>query len=244
LLCDDTITGSGNKVLEVVDKMKWKDSGDRMDNEEDVKEEFFDEEQYSPWTDAKEHPKGTRSGKIPILFILLAGAIIALVAALLMLLFNGNGDAANAQKIAALQEQLDRYEERLEKYEAIDEKVTRIWEQAKSFEKFQDRFDRSEASMSLRMDHLTMSLETLQKQVNTTRQSKKAVPAPAKSASSKPSKPAGGIQYHRVQPGDTLYSISKKYALKVEELLAMNRMKAGSVIVPGQKLIVRSADKQ
>jgi LysM repeat protein len=46
-----------------------------------------------------------------------------------------------------------------------------------------------------------------------------------------------------VAPGDTLYSISKKYDLKVEELLDMNRMKTGAVIVPGQKLIVRSGDQ-
>jgi septal ring factor EnvC (AmiA/AmiB activator) len=223
--------------------MKWKDSGDMMDKKEDTKEEFFDEEEYSPWADAKDDKKGLRLGKIPILFILLAGAIVALVAALLMLIFNGNGDTANTQKIAALQERLQRYEERLEKYDAIDEKVTRIWEQAKSFEKFKARFDRSEASMSLRMDHLTMGLEALQKQITEARTQKAAEVAEKPVKDQKPTA-AAVIKYHQVRPGDTLYSISKKYALKVEELLAMNRMKAGSVIVPGQKLIVRSADNQ
>ena len=214
-----------------------------IDKEEDIKEEFFDEEQYSPWADRKDSKKGSRLGKIPILFVLLAGAIIALVAALLMLIFNGNGDTANIRKVAGLEKRLEQYEERLEKYDAIDEKVTRIWEQAKSFEKFKDRFDRSEASMSLRMDHLTMSLEALQKQLNETQQSK-AVPVVEKPAPASPSKAVVEVKYHQVQPGETLYSISKQYALKVKELLAMNRMKAGSVIVPGQKLIVRSADNQ
>ena len=161
---DNTIPGSRTRTLEVL-TMKWKDSGDMSNNEEEEKEEFFDEEQYSPWADGKENKKGGKLGKMPLLFFLLAGAIVALVAALLMLILNGNGDAVNTQKIAQLERQLQQYEERLSKYEAIDEKVTRIWEQAKSFEKFKDRFDRSEASMSLRMDHLTMSLEALQKQL-------------------------------------------------------------------------------
>ncbi len=225
--------------------MKWKDSGDTADKEEDDKEEFFDEEQYSPWADGKENIKRARSAKLPFLFILLVGAIVALVAALLMLIFNGNGDAANTQRIAALQDQLQQYEERLQKYEAIDEKVTRIWEQAKSFEKFKDRFDRSEASMSLRMDHLTMSLEALQKQLTEAQtQSAKTAPVVEKTPAVEVPKSAPVIKYHQVEPGDTLYSISKKYALKVEELLAMNRMEPGSVIVPGQQLIVRSAGAQ
>ena len=90
-------------------------------------------------------------------------------------------------------------------------------EQAKSFEKFKDRFDRSEASMSLRMDHLTMSLEALQKQLNETQQPKaKAAPVAEKPAAASKPKAAAVIRYHQVQPGDTLYSISKKYALKVK----------------------------
>jgi LysM repeat protein len=219
--------------------MKWRDSGNISDKEEEIKEEFFDEEQYSPWADGKEGKKKAKFTKLPLLFFLLAGAIIALVAALLMLIFNGGGDAASSQKIAALQGRLEQYEERLEKYEAIDEKVTRIWEQAKSFEKFKDRFDRSEASMSLRMDHLTMSLEALQKQLTETQQQNVA-PAAQKTSAGEATKAAAVIRYHNVEPGDTLYSISKKYELKVEELLDMNRMKTGAVIVPGQKLIVRS----
>ena len=221
--------------------MKWKDSGNMVEKEENLKEEFFDEEQYSPWADKKDDKKGLRLGKIPLLFILLAGAIVALVAALLMLIFNGDSDMASNQKIAALEKRLQQNEERLIKYEAIDEKVTRIWEQAKSFEKFKDRFDRSEASMSLRMDHLTMSLEALQKQLAEAQQPK-PVPIVEKPAAHGEPEAAPVIKYHQVAPGDTLYSISKKYGLKVEDLLNMNRMKAGSVIVSGQKLIVRGTE--
>ena len=226
--------------------MKWKDSGDSTEKEEIIEEEYFDEEQYSPWADGKENKKRGRFAKIPLLFILLAGAIVALVAALVMLIFSGDGDAANTQKIAALQQRLQQYEERLEKYDAIDEKVTRIWEQAKSFEKFKDRFERSEASTSLRMDHLTMSLEALQKQLSDAQKktAKTTAPLAEKPAEEEAPAPAAVIKYHQVQPGDTLYSISKKYDLNVEELLAINRMKADSVIVPGQKLIVRSSNSQ
>lgn len=216
--------------------MKWKDSGELVNNEENAEEEeFFDEEQYSPWADRKDNRKGSAFKKIPLLLVLLVAAIVALVVALLMLVMNGNSGDVSSQQLTALNERLQKLEERLDKYEAIDEKVTRIWEQAKSFEKFKDRFDRSEASTSLRMDHLTMSLETLQKQLNETQAPITIQAAPKQDDTKKAEKK---IQYHQVQAGETLYSISKKYNLEVEQLLKMNEMKPGSVIQPGQKLVV------
>ncbi len=217
--------------------MEWKDSGEKTD--QSAQEQYFDEEEYSPWAEGKSKNKDNKLKKQPALILLLAIAIVALVAVLLMLLFNGGSNPIAQQKLDALEGRVIALEERLDKYEAIDEKVTRIWEEAKSFEKFKDRFDRSEASMSLRMDHLTMSLETMQKQLDSSQQ--KAASPPAESASEKSTaspKPKTTIKYHQVKAGETLYSISKQYGIKVEELLNLNRMKSGSVIVVGQKLIV------
>lgn len=217
--------------------MEWKDSGEKSD--QSTPEEYFDEEEYSPWAEGKSQKKEKKLMKPPALFILLAIAIIALVVVLLMLLLNSTADPISQKKLDALEGRIMALEEGLDKYEAIDEKVTRIWEQAKSFEKFKDRFDRSEASMSLRMDHLTMSLETMQKQL--TASQRKVASPPVKPASEKPTalpKPKPKTKYHQVKAGETLYSISKQYNIKVEELLKLNNVEFGSVIVTGQKLIV------
>ena len=45
-------------------------------------------------------------------------------------------------------------------------------------------------------------------------------------------------QYHKVVRGDTLYSISKKYGLSVEEICRLNNLKQNQSIQPGQKLMV------
>jgi hypothetical protein len=217
--------------------MKWKDSGDMVEKEEKTEEEHFDEEQYSPWAERKETKKGIRLGRFQVPSLLLLSAIVALVAVLLVILLNGGGDTTAPQRIVALEQRLQQYEERLDKFEGIDEKVTAIWEQAKSFEKFKDRFDRSEASTSLRMDHLTMSLESLQKQLNATRGPQAGGVAKGSAAGKSSSK----MQYHQVEPGDTFYSIGKKYDLTVEELIRLNKMKPDSVLMPGQRLIVHKA---
>jgi hypothetical protein len=215
------------------ESMKWKDTGEMVDKASSTdEEENFDEEQFSPWADHKGQQKQRLLNKTPILLVLLVAAIAALVAILLMLVMGGRG-AVGAGQLASYDERLKKLEMRLDKYEAIDEKVTRIWEQAKSFETFKGRFDRTEASMSLRMDHLTMSLETLQKQLA---EAQKPVPRPAPPGKTKTPKPSKKVQYHQVQAGDTIYSISKRYNLSMDQLIRINGLKPGSVIQPGQKL--------
>ena len=215
--------------------MKWKDSGDMIDKEEKTEEDHFDEEQYSPWAEGKETKKGITLGRFQVPPIMLISAVAVLIGVLLVVLLHGGGDTASPQRIAALEQRISRLEDRLDKYEGIDEKVTAIWEQAKSFEKFKDRFDRGEASISLRMDHLAMSLETLQKELNEARSNQARVAAKEPDSGKSSSK----IKYHQVEAGDTFYSIGKKYNLSVEELIRLNKMKPDSVLMPGQKLIVR-----
>ncbi len=222
--------------------MKWKDTGEMVDKDSStLEEENFDEEQFSPWADHKSKQKHGSLIKTPVLLVLLVVAIAALVAVLLMLVMGGRG-SVGAGQLASYDERIKNLEERLDKYEAIDEKVTRIWEQAKSFEKFKGRFDRSEASMSLRMDHLTMSLETLQKQLAEAQQPvTRSAPPPSKSASPtqiETPKTSKQDKYHQVQAGDTIYSISRKYKLTVDQLRKLNQLKPNSVIQPGQKLVV------
>ena len=230
--------------------MKWKDSGEMPEKEEIPKEEYFDEEQFSPWSASNNSAAGGRLKKLPIFLILLILAIVTSVVAILTLLFGGRGEPANRQQVALLQGNVRQLEERLDRYEAIDEKVTRIWEQAQSFERFKERYDRGEASMTLRMDHLTMSLENLQQQVGDLRkapappraEAKPAAPATTPSAVPGATPPAaqavGAIQYHTVVAGDTLYSIGQRYGLHLDQLRSLNRLDKDAILQPGQRLIV------
>jgi cell division protein FtsL len=219
--------------------MKWKDSGEDIEKEEKSKEEYFDEEQYSPWSERTQKLKIGMLSKTHLMYILAGLVLFALISVLTILLSGGNGAISAQGNPADLEKRIRELEQRLDNYQTIDEKVTRIWEQAKSFEKFKDRFDRSEASTSLRMDHLTMSLESMQKQVNEVLKTKPAPLPPQPSAGKSGSSQANSrIKYHKVSAGDTFYSISKQYGLELEELLKINRMKPDSVIVPGQQLIV------
>ena len=53
---------------------------------------------------------------------------------------------------------------------------------------------------------------------------------------SAPSKSKG--RYHTVRRGDTLYSISKKYSVTIDDLLKRNKMKKGQELKIGQKVLL------
>ena len=46
------------------------------------------------------------------------------------------------------------------------------------------------------------------------------------------------IRYHIVKKGDTLYNISRRYNLTVDQLRKINKLKKGGIIFLGQKLLV------
>ncbi len=49
-------------------------------------------------------------------------------------------------------------------------------------------------------------------------------------------KAESGIEYHNTAEGDTMYTISQKYGIKLKSLFEMNGMADGSEPVPGQKI--------
>jgi len=54
-------------------------------------------------------------------------------------------------------------------------------------------------------------------------------------------KPAEGTEIHIVQPGETLYSISKKYNASVEEVIRLNNIMRPDLIYPGLVLEIPAA---
>ena len=46
-------------------------------------------------------------------------------------------------------------------------------------------------------------------------------------------------KYHVVSESETLYSISKKYGVSVEKLMALNNLEPNEIIIPNQTLILK-----
>lgn len=226
--------------------MKWKDTGEEKGANPDNNDPYYEDDGYASLKVDGPKKKGILSA-IPVRY-LYWGVGIGVFLLLVLLIGSSINEPVDEARIIALEQKIERLEEKMMKVDGVDEKVTRIWEQAKSFETFKTRFDRSEASMSLRMDHLAMSLDALQKKTNETMlklgKFEKKSSAPAASTSPPPAKKKAGtkkkagIKKHTVAAGETLYSISRRYNLTVEELRSKNKLPKGAVINVGQTLVV------
>ena len=227
--------------------MKWKDTGDGEAAKPEKSDPYYEDDGYASFKE-KGLKKDTILSDNPVRYLYWGIGIAGVVGVVLlvMLLFSNINDPTDQAHISALEQRIERLEQRLEKFDGVDEKVTRIWEQAKSFETFKTRFDRSEASMSLRMDHLAMSLDALQKKTDDTLKKvgklEKVSAPPAAPVNPPPAKQAATVKTHTVAAGDTLFSISRRYNLSVEKLRSINKLTEKTVIHVGQTLTVSSPD--
>ncbi|RZB31200.1 MAG: hypothetical protein SRB2_04725 [Desulfobacteraceae bacterium Eth-SRB2] len=187
------------------------------------------EEDYLQW-DKKKKPKfRSRAFKIPeTIPFSWFGAFVLILIILLILVLGGT-----LGTVVGFENRLKELEQRMVRFQDIDDKTTPVLEQAQAFEQFKDRFDRLEASMTLRMDHVAKGLNDLQKKMAQVRPKKPQVLKPAKVAPKTTTK-----RSYTVRPGDTLYRISRTHGLTVKKLRILNKLSDKAVIHPGQELLV------
>ena len=206
---------------------------DEMDRFNENPEDNYNE-QYSLWKEEKKLKFGTNtpkmSDKIP-LSRFGNGFLILLI--LLILLFARNRSTALENRIVALENSVKNLEQMVDKLNVVDNRVAQVWEQAQTFQQFKERFDRSEAALTARMDQIVINLGNLQKQMSRGRTQKAKT-----SKTATVSKKTTGNRYHTVKPGETLYQIAPRYGLTIKKLRQLNKLGESYTIYPGQKLVV------
>ena len=184
-------------------------------------EDYLDEHQRHIWD---------RKKSIPIPLVLLGSGFLVMIF-LFIVFLSKTTDIASKTKIVNIEKRLALLEERLGKIDEIDEKLILLDTQGKKFDLFVDRFDRFETSMSLKMDIINNELYTSKKRGKKAAERKK----PEKT---KISKKIAHPVYHEVKPKETLYQLSRRYGLTVDDLRKLNRLTPETVNHQGQKLIV------
>ena len=158
----------------------------------------------------------------------------------------GCGPSASEKEIENMTYRLKRLETRVAALELsndtlneLDKKVKRIMEDS----------ERRQTALILQISKLERQIQSAPSTIVSPPAVKKTetvvapLPVAAVKEENKPQAPAAvtaspGARYHLVQKGDTLYSISRQYDLRPDELKKMNSLDS-NVINPGQKLRVR-----
>ena len=197
-------------------------------NSEPEQNDFYEQE-YLQWDKKKKTKFGSKVFKLPETIPFSWVGVFFLIFIILLILALGG----ILGKLSGFENRLIKLEEQIVRFQDIDDKLTLALEQSNGLEQFKDRFDRLEASMSLRMDHLVTGMNNLQKDIAQVKAQKTQVVKPATVVKKTPKK-----RYYTVRPGDTLYNIARKYGVTVIKIRALNKLSDRAVIHPGQKLIV------
>ncbi len=148
--------------------------------------------------------------------------------------FLGCGNNSSTQYGGAVMERLDQMEERLIRLEGMEEKIVLLQERGEGLQA--DKLPgSSDAIFEQRLNELAKKFENLQKKVELA-----AAGVEASNLSKREVSSSTNGRYHLVQPGQTLYRISRKYGISVEELCRLNNINTNHLIHPGQKLLVCS----
>jgi LysM repeat protein len=164
--------------------------------------------------------------------LLFGGAGLLVLIILVVLLFLG-GKEAPSEDLSLIQARLTRVESRIKTTGALESRIQQVEEQEKEVRQSLLKTDLSIRTIKGDLNQLIQEFESLQK---------KRPPAPQKVETPKGVKGASISEtekgYHVVSRGETLYRISKKYGISLDDLRRLNKMDPNALIHPGQKLLV------
>jgi len=182
------------------------------------------------------HEKGkVQPGGFNVRPIHIAGALL-IITIIFIAYSQMKGGGAEGKKMLEIDKSLGDIENRLNKIESTVKNISSIDEQRTKFEiSLMNRIEGIESLIAKKSDLDTEKPDNLHREAAVKAPDQKPVPESH-------DKTGTDIRYHQVLAGETLYRISLKYGLTVEELRRINKIAPEAVIYVGQRLIVSPAN--
>ncbi|SPD73083.1 hypothetical protein PITCH_A1670026 [uncultured Desulfobacterium sp.] len=215
------------------------DSGIEMEDMRDIAKEMGQKKKKK-----KEKNGAGRPSRLSMVIMLIACLISVLA------VFANVGGRLTIEDINPLINRLDKLEKNNVNYEQIQNSIAQLSNQVKALEGSVATLEQSGSSLSKELGKFNKQLGQL-KASN--------APAPVSNQAGAPSvvekkavvenrpvtenkaKPQAQPKrvYHEVKQGETLYSISQKYGVTIDQLFDLNNLPENNPISPGQKIIVK-----
>lgn len=156
---------------------------------------------------------------------------------LLVILLASGGSGVKQEDLERLNKRLDQLDQRFAKLEQPDKRLQTLEGHIGSLQQGLAKQEGADRALRERLDKLSQQVEkTLERPAPPPPQAK----TPGVKEVQKGLRTEEAKKYHTVKKGETLYEISKKYKVTVEQLKAWNGIKGKEGISPGQRLVVSS----
>ncbi len=192
---------------------------DDTEGEEGLGREDFYENQTGLWQNKSYLP------------YIIGGVGLVIIVILLIIALSGPSDTVGREQLKSLEERIQGLEKRLATTGLMDQALDRIDNNEKEINLIMERVDRFEGGVTTQIDQIIKELGALHQKTG-------SAPAPQVTAPPPDTKstPEKKTKVHEVSAGETLYSISRRYGLTVDQLRTYNNIDKDEAIRPGQKL--------
>ena len=163
--------------------------------------------------------------------MVIGGVGLVVLVILLIFIISRTGNVIGKEQLQSLETRIQQLESKLATIGVIDQALDRLAEQEQKFTLLSKRADRMEATAKTQIDQIIKELGILHQKTAGEPLPKAKAPQPAAAA-----KKELKSKFHQVRAGETLYRISQRYGLTVEQLRRYNNIGSKATIQPGQKL--------
>jgi LysM repeat protein len=167
----------------------------------------------------------------------IGGLGLAAAVVILVLIFWRPKHIVDQEYLQSLETRVQQLEKRLAAMGVMDQISERLDKQAQDLDRIDKKTDRFEATVTTQIDQIIQELGALHQKTSELKAA--AAPQPKMPAKKQPvasEKAQPTAKFHQVQPGETLYRISRRYGLSVQQLRSYNNLTPDTAIYPGQKL--------
>jgi len=208
-----------------------------VDSPKDTREDFvisngydYEEERDLGRKDYYSRPTGLLQNKLNLPYII-GGVGLVIIVILFVIILSGSSDGVKLEQLQTLEKRIEQLDKRMATLGGMDQALERIDNSEKELGLIMERLDRFEGTVTTQIDQIIKELGVLHQKTGSSPAPKTQAPKPvAKSGTEKKAK------FHEVSAGETLYSISRRYGLTVDQLREYNKIGPQNAIRPGQKL--------
>ena len=159
-----------------------------------------------------------------------AGLIVIVI--LFIIFLAGPKDVVDSKQLQSLESRIQQLEKRLASVDETDQNLEQYDKQEKKLNSISEKFDRFNSAISAQIDQIIKELSELHQ--------KSSPPSAAKEKQATKTADTGRketqAKFHTVRPEETLWGISRRYGLTVDQLRSYNKIGPKAAIQPGQKL--------
>jgi LysM repeat protein len=154
----------------------------------------------------------------------IGGVGLLIIVILIVIFLSGPNDAVDSRQLQSLEAKIQQMEKKLTSFGSMDQALDRLGKLEQNLSLISERFDRLNSTVTTQIDQIIKELGVLHQKSSQT-------PQPVKTVQ-KETKP----NVHQVRPKETLWGISRRYGLTLDQLRSYNNMGPNATLQPGQRL--------